>query len=196
LLTHKWSVRIHDHRTGRVTSQGNTNRQMIKYSSKEIIRAKDEILNFVYEKGPDVYTGNLANHLKIEINLVSLLTEELSDNKFLNSYEVSNKDAGRYKEFASKITPKGVVYLMGGGASGEYEINNSKKIWSVVVTIASIINAISIIAISYLTYKATDTTNQLNLDLKKKEQTIDSLSKLINNNDSLKIFKKSQPKNK
>ncbi len=85
---------------------------------------------------------------------------------------------------------------MGGGASGEYEINNSKKIWSVVVTIASIINAISIIAISYLTYKATDTTNQLNSDLKKKEQTIDSLNRLIIKNDSLKLFKKSQFKDK
>ncbi len=47
---------------------------MTKYSSKEIIKAKDEILNFIYEKGPDVYTGNIANNLKIEINLVSLLT--------------------------------------------------------------------------------------------------------------------------
>ena len=165
---------------------------MIKYSSKEIIRAKDEILNFIYQNGHFVTTGNLANSLKIDNNLVSLLTEELSDNKFLNSERISTRDSGTYKEFASSITPKGVVYLMEGGALNEYKINHRKKIWSIILVIGSIINAIAIISISYLTYKATDTTNQLNSDLKKKEQTIDSLNRLIIKSDSLKLFKRTQ----
>ena len=168
---------------------------MMKYSSKEIIKSKDKILSFVYEKDSHVSTGEIARSLKIEINLVSLLTQELPDNKYLDYYEITTRDAGKYKEFASSITPKGVVYLMEGGALNEYKISGRKKIWSVILVIGSIVNAVAIISISYLTYKATDTTNQLNSDLKKKEQTIDSLSKLINSNDSLKIFKKPKFKN-
>ncbi len=162
---------------------------MIKYSSKDIIKAKDKILSFIYEKGSHVSTGEIAKSLKIEINLVSLLTQELSDNKYLDSYGITTRDAGKYKEFASSITPKGVVYLMEGGALNEYKISYRKKIWSVILVIGSIVNAMAIISISFLTFKATDITNQLNSDLKKKEQTIDSLNRLIIKNDSLKLFK-------
>ena len=86
--------------------------------------------------------------------------------------------------------------LMEGGALNEHKISYRKKIWSVILVIGTIINAISIILISYLTYKATNTTNQLNSDLKKKEQTIDLLNRLIIKNDSLKLFRKLQFKDK
>ena len=165
---------------------------MTKYSSKEIIKSKDKILNFIYESGHSVTTGELAKSLKVDINLVSLLTEELSDNKFLESERISTRDSGNYKEFQSSITPKGIIYLMEGGALNEYKINYAKKLWSVILVIGSIVNAIAIISISYLTFKSTDTTNQLNSDLKKKEQTIDSLNRLIIKNDSLKLFRKPQ----
>jgi len=100
---------------------------MIKYSLKKIIKAKDRILNFIYENGHFVTISELANSLKIDINLVSLLTEELSDNKFLKSERISTRDFGNYKEFESGITPKGIIYLMEEGASNEHKISYRKK---------------------------------------------------------------------
>jgi hypothetical protein len=82
LLTHKWSVRTHDHGTERVTSQGNKMEITEKYFVKSKLDTNVKQEAYYFTKSSDEYDCNHQSEIRGSIDFLKIILECGSDEQF------------------------------------------------------------------------------------------------------------------
>lgn len=125
-------------------------------------KLKDDILKILIENKTNDHVNEISSELKVDVRLVSYLSEELAKDGLVKLIEVSSITTGVFSVYILRITNKGLYFLTyDGGYYNEFKKNRKKTIWIVVKTVAAILNAIAILIIGAYSLLLNDKVNRL-----------------------------------
>lgn len=131
-------------------------------NEKRKAKIKDDMLKLVADKGTRGSVYDIADKLKLDVKLITYLTEELGKDELVRLTEVTSKQSEVPREYILSPTNKGIYFLsFDGGHIQSFRKARIETLWTTVKIIAAIINALAILAIGVYSVYLSDKSDRL-----------------------------------